>query len=253
MDAQQVAALLQVMQQAVQILQSGAGAGNSAAPEGGGMAADPADPNAMMDDGDMDDMDPTMGDAPDPAMGGDPAIGGDPSMGGMPAAGLDDRVSQLESHTGLKKAATVGLSIEERLDQLEAIHLGEEFEGEVVDRVAQLEATPKLAKALAKSATAPEQIDLKALLDAAVQRGRDSVLAELRKTSATATKAKEDVAPDLGQLRSVGIRRAQSPENLLEKTANDELAEVGFGGALQGLYLMSQSGMSTYSDDDDDE
>jgi hypothetical protein len=44
MDDQKIAALLQVMQQAVQILQSGAGAGDSAAPEGGGMAADPNGP-----------------------------------------------------------------------------------------------------------------------------------------------------------------------------------------------------------------
>lgn len=236
---QQTAALLQTMQQAVQILQSGVGAGDSAAPEGGGMAADP---NAMVDDGDADNMDPTMGDATDPA------------MGGMPPAGLDDRVSQLESHTGLKKAATVILSIEDRLEQLETIHLKTAYEGELIERVEQLEAVPELAEALAKSAAtaAPEQIDLKALLAEAVQQGRDQVLTELRKTSATATKAKEEVAPDLGQLRSVSIRRAQSPEKLLEKSANDELAELGFGGALQGLYLMSQSGMSTYSDDDDE-
>jgi hypothetical protein len=204
----------------------------------------------MMDDGDADSMDPSMGDATDPAM-----AGGDPSMGGMPAAGLDDRVSQLESHTGLKKSAIAGLSIEDRLDQLEAIHLGEEYTGELIERVEQLEGVPKLAKALAKSAAteAPDQIDIAALLDAAVQRGRDSVLAELRKTSNTATKAKTEVAPELGELRSVGIRRAQSPQKLLEKSANDELAEVGFGGALQGLYFMSQNGLSTYSDDDEDE
>jgi DNA-binding ferritin-like protein len=245
MDDQKVAALTQVLQQAVQILQSISGG-----------AADPnADPNAdpaMMDDGDPDNLDPTMGDAADP--NADPNA--DPSMGGMGQPGLHDRVEQLESHTGLKKSATAGLSIEERLEQLEEIHLDTAFDGEIVDRIAQLESVPKLAKSLAKSATteAPDQIDIAELLDAAVQRGRDSVLAELRKTTAVATKSKDEVAPDLGQLRSVGIRRAQSPQ-ALEKSANEELASVGFGGALQGLYLMHQNGMATGfgADEDSDE
>jgi hypothetical protein len=242
MDDQKVAALTQVLQQAVQILQSI-----------GGGAADPnADPNAdpaMMDDGDPDNLDPTMGDAADP--NADPNA--DPSMG---QPGLHDRVEQLESHTGLKKSATAGLSIEERLEQLEEIHLDTAFDGEIADRIAQLESVPKLAKSLAKSAAtaAPDQIDIAALLDAAVQRGRESVLAELRKTTSTATKAKEEVAPDLGQLRSVGIRRAQSPQ-ALEKSANEELASVGFGGAMQGLYYLHQNGMATGfgADEDSDE
>lgn len=209
----QVAALTQALQQAVQILQSGAGAGDSAAPEGADLAADPADPNAMMDDGDADDLDPAMGDDADPMA--DPNA--DPAMGGMPQPGLHDRVEQLENHTGLNKSASAGLSIELRLDQLEKIHLESPFDGELIERIEQLEAIPKLSKALAKAAEAveaPESIDLAAVIKATVEQTTMAVMAKLQKSAVG-----QDELPGLGQLRTVATRRSQQP---LEKSAEDE-------------------------------
>lgn len=245
MDEQKIAALLQVMQQAVQILQSGSGAG-----------ADPAaDPSAMMDDGDADNLDPEMGDAADPAMA-DPNA--DPAMGGMEQPGLHDRVEQLENHTGLNKSASAGLTLDQRLDQLEKIHLDTAFDGEIVDRIEQLEATPKLSKALAKAATAieaPEQIDLKALLAEAVQQGRESVLAELRKSPAT-----QDGLPDLGQMRNVAARRSQSGVELnksAEETPAVDFGDTPFTTALSVMYEMGRGGdarmmLSSVADEADD-
>jgi hypothetical protein len=245
---QQTAALLQTMQQAVQILQAGAGAGDSAAPEADGMAADPS-----MMGGDADDLDPSMGD--DAEMMDDPTMTGmDGGMdGGMPEPGLHDRVEQLETHTGLKKAATAGLSLEERLDQLESIHLGQEYEGEVADRIEQLEGTPRLSKALAKaaqaSADAPEQIDLKELINAAVAQGRAAGLAEAQ---ALQKQASPTEVPALGELRSVSNRKAQPA---LQKAADDDedivdLSTIGVTGSLLAMYEMGRNSLGDWSDDE---
>lgn len=261
MDEQKIAALLQVMQQAVQILQSGSGAG-----------ADPAaDPNAMMDDGDADNLDPAMGDAADPnAMMDDPNAdpNADPAMGGMEQPGLHDRVEQLENHTGLKKSATASLSLPDRVEQLESIHLKQVFgfdgddagsDEELAARLDQLEAHPPLQKALAKAATveAPEQIDLSAVIEAAVNRGRESVLAELRKSPTT-----QDGLPDLGQMRTAATRRSQSIADL-NKSADDDDAAVDFGStpftsALSVMYELGRGGdarmmFSSVADENDDD
>lgn len=256
---QQVTALLQTMQQAVQILQSGAGADDSAVPEDGAMTGDPTDPNMMADDGDEDDADPTMGDAVDPTA--------DPTMGGMPQPGLHDRVEQLETHTGLKKAATASMELVDRVGQLEMIHLGQEYgfgeddnytpEEELAARIANLEATPRLSKALAKAAEpveAPDQIDLSAMIEAAVakgvQRGREDAIAEMKK-AAEVTQTSQALAPDLGQLRSVGSRRAAASKNL-EKSAAPDLSDLSFGQALIGINELSKRGI-TFADYDSDD
>jgi hypothetical protein len=243
---QQTAALLQTMQQAVQILQAGAGAGDSAAPEADGMAADPS-----MMGGDADDLDPSMGD--DTEMMDDPTMTGmDGGMDdGMPEPGLHDRVEQLETHTGLKKAATAGLSLEDRLCQLEMIHLGEEYEGEEIDRIEQLEGTPRLSKALAKAAqaSAPEQIDLKELINAAVAQGRAAGLAEAQ---ALQKQASPTEVPALGELRSVSSRKAQPA---LQKAADDDedivdLSTIGVTGSLLAMYEMGRNSLGDWSDDE---
>ncbi|MGL5062221.1 MAG: hypothetical protein ACRC62_19775 [Microcoleus sp.] len=258
MNPEQAQALLQALQQAVSIVQQVTGDPaadpNAANPEAEmDMAADGAgedmasDPNAEMesgmDDGMADDMDDDMGfeEGDDDEM--------TTEMGdedGMATGNLHDRISQLESHTGLKKSASSGLNLNGRLELLERIHLGTPYEGETVDRVAQLE-----EKVLGKSAAnaAPEVIDFKSLIKAAVEEGRKAGRAEAMA---------ERPAP--GQLRSVGKKKAQAS---LQKSAVDDddaidLAELGFGGSLQALYVMNGvargGGMSVsnYDDGDDD-
>ncbi len=263
MNPEQAQALLQALQQAVSIVQEVAGDPaadpNAANPDAEmDMMADgagedmAADPNAemesgMMDDGmedmdDMDDMDDGMGfeEGDDDEMTTD--MGDDD---GMATGNLHDRVSQLESHTGLKKSASSGLDLNARLEMLERIHLGTPYTGENDDRVAQLE-----GKVLGKSAAAdePDVIDFKSLIKAAVEEGRKAGRAE-----AMAQR------PAVGQLRAVGKKKAQA--SLQKSAASDDdtidLAELGFGGSLQALYVMNGvsggRGMSVGSYDDSDD
>lgn len=261
MNPEQAQALLQALQQAVSIVQEIAGDPaadpNAANPDAEmDMMADgageemAADPNAEMDDGMMDD---DMGDDME-GMGDDMGFeeGDDDDMttemgddDGMATGNLHDRVSQLESHTGLKKSASSGLNLNGRLEMLERIHLGTPYEGEDADRVAQLE-----ERVLGKSAAndAPEVIDFKSLIKAAVEEGRKFGRAEAMA---------ERPAP--GQLRSVGKKKAQA--SLQKSAVGDDdtidLAELGFGGSLQALYVMNGvsggRGMSVSNYDDSDD
>lgn len=261
MNPEQAKALLQALQQAVSIVQEVAGDPaadpNAANPDAEmDMMADgageemAADPNAEMDDGMMDDdmgddmegMDDDMGFEE----GDDDEMTTEMGDDGMATGNLHDRVSQLESHTGLKKSASSGLNLNGRLEMLERIHLGTPYEGEDVDRVAQLE-----EKVLGKSAAndAPEVIDFKSLIKVAVEEGRKAGRAEAMA---------ERPAP--GQLRSVGKKKAQA--SLQKSAVGDDdtidLSELGFGGALQGLWLMrgAQPGngmsLSQFDNSDDD-
>lgn len=249
MSPEQIQAMLQTLKQLLQMVESAAGGGgelDQAADDG---MDDPSmmDGEQMYDDDGMDDpsmMGDDMADdgMDDPSMMGDddeltPDMGGD---GGM-AGNLDDRVAQLEQHTGLKKAATAYLTLDERLDQLEEIHLGQAYEGPDLDRIRQLETkAPRLRKALAQqtAAEAPDQIDLQDLIKAAVAEGVKAGRAQAQQ---------EAGLPNLGALRNVSNRRAQattvrSEDDLRKSVAGQEddldLSEIGFGGALQGLYFM---------------
>lgn len=247
-------ALAQALQQALQIVQSAGGGGELDQAADDGME-DPSmmDGEQMYDDEMPDDgmEDPSMmgDDMADDGMMEDPSMMGDddqltPDMGddGGMTGNLDDRVAQLEQHTGLKKSATVHLTLDERLDQLEEIHLGQAYEGPDLDRIRQLETkAPRLRKALAQqtAAEAPDQIDLQDLIKAAVAEGVKAGRAQAQQ---------EAGLPNLGTLRNVSNRRAQattvrSEDDLRKSVAGQEddldLSEIGFGGALQGLYFMN--------------
>lgn len=249
MDQQITQQLTGLLQQMLQVLQSTGG--------------DPtADPNAADDGTDMD-APPTdgMDDDASPA-----APGMDDDMGG--GASLHDRVSKIEQHTGLKKSA--GAPLAARVDTLEEAYLGEMYEGEMSDRIAQLEEA-----ILTKSATvekpapvvedeAPAEIPLgdliKAATSAAVKEAMDAIAPLLQKSAQD-----DDGLPDLSKLRGaprVGDRKAQravgGDDAALVKAANawgyndSELDQpFTFGDALQAQWNAQQNGTTLFSDDDD--
>lgn len=172
MDPQVLAQLTQLFQQGLTLLQQ--------AQQGGGGEMAPPD----MGEGSAD-MDAEGGGAPDLDMMG----GGDGDMGGGMDDGdgndsLHDRVADLESHTGLAKAAQTS-SLRQRLDDLEDEILGVSYEGPMNQRLAQLEKAAGVTRrasaqrqTAAESAAwsqqqpqAPDEIPLDTLIKSAIQQG----------------------------------------------------------------------------------
>lgn len=257
MDQQMIQALMGVFQQGLQILQQ-AQTGGSAPP--GPMGAAPGAPPMgqppmgsgappMDDDADDDEdmYDDDDGDMDDDAAGDDDGMGGGQS--------LHDRVSQLEGHTGLKKSARGSLS--DRLDALESELLGQEYEGPMVDRVAQLEK----AAGISYTSDAPDEIPLDSLIKSAIQQGIQRGMAELV--------ANDGNIPDVQSMRKsargdrYGQRRGQrtiTTDAELVKAASqfgwddDELDEpVTLGDALMMQYHAQQGGEPLPYDPGDDD
>lgn len=273
MDQQLIQSLMMCFQQGLTLLQqaqAGAGAGNPMGGDGmddGDMAGGPDDgmdeggmgdggavppPMADGEDGDMDDMDGT-------AMGG----------GGT----LHDRVQQLESHTGLKKSAQ-SLPLGERVDALEDEILGQQFEGPMVQRVAQLEKAVGGDLHKAADDEAPQEIPLDALIKSAIANGISQGMRQMRRELQKSAAADDgDDLPEPSTLRknarqaTYGQRRGQqhtvSGDADLIKAAQDWGMDVGsdedldqpigFGDAMMALYQITQNGEAIpYSGDDDD-
>lgn len=266
MDPQLIQQLSQIFQQGLQVLQQ---AGASA----GAPAADPAaGAPDMGGDDDMGGM-PADASAGAPGMGDDDDMGGDDGMGG--GASLHDRISQLESHTGLKKSAS-SAPIVDRLDMLEEHWLGEAYEGSALDRVTQLEGV-----VLKKSATrntrkqsrtqqpatpavddAPDVIPLDTLIKTAISEGVQQVLGQMQQTSSndlpSITNMRKDAAtsrPAYNQRRSVASNQTQSDADLTKAAQSwgydeeDLDKPVSLGDALMLQYHATKSGASFGSDD----
>lgn len=270
MDQQMIQALMGVFQQGLQILQQ-AQTGGSAPP--GPMGAAPGAPPMgqppmgggapggapPMDDGMDDDDDEDMYDSDDGGDDMDDDAAGDDGMGG--GASLHDRVSQLEGHTGLKKSARGSLS--DRLDALESQLLGQEYEGPMVDRVAQLEKAAGLG--YPGDDGAPDEIPLDSLIKSAIQQGIQKGMAEL----VQADPGNNDDIPDVRSMRKsarearYGQRRGQqtiTTDAELVKAASqfgwrdDELDEpVTLGDALMMQYHAQQGGEPLPYDPGDDD
>lgn len=261
MDQQMIQALMGVFQQGLQILQQ-AQTGGSAPP--GMMGAAPGAPPMgqppmgggvpPMDDGMDEDDDEDMYDEDDGDMDDMDDAAADDGMGG--GQSLHDRVSQLEGHTGLKKSARGSLG--DRLDALESELLGQEYEGPMVDRVAQLE---KAAGISYPSDDAPDEIPLDSLIKSAIQQGIQKGMAELV--------ANDGDIPDVQSMRKsargdrYGQRRGQrtiTTDAELVKAASqfgwadDELDEpVTLGDALMMQYHAQQGGEPLPYDPGDDD
>lgn len=177
--------LAQLFQQGLTLLQQ-AQQGGGGGDDGGGMA--PPD----MGEGSAD-MDAEGGAPPDPDMmgGGDGDMGGGMDDGDEGGDSLHDRVRDLESHTGLAKAAQSG-SLSDRIDDLEDEILGQQYEGPMPDRLTQLEkAAGVTRRASGQRQTAPESADwsqqqapdeipLDTLIKSAIQEGIAQGLATQR-------------------------------------------------------------------------
>lgn len=258
LDQQQMSAMMAALQQVMQILQQ-AGAGGGAAPGGGmggGMGA-PPDDGGGMDDPDMD-MDDDGGDD-DPDMGGDDGGGG---------ASLHDRVSQLEDHTGLQKAAGVPLTL--RLDKLESEVLGQEYEGPAVQRVRQLEKSLGIQSrrrggSRRQRGGAPDVIKLDDLFKSAVSQGVAQALEEMgvdRQPSdlpdpETLRKNARQTQNTYGQRR--GTARSVTDADLVKSAESwgwDESTldePVSLGDVLQMQYMAAKAGMALPFDGEDDD
>jgi hypothetical protein len=276
MDNQILQALAGVFQQGLQLIQQ-AQAGDPSTegnPVGG---SDPygQDPNQPMD-GEMPPPDPT-GTAQVPDNGTD-----------MPPqdGNLHDRVSQLESHTGLQKSAG-NLPLIHRLDALEEHWLGESYQGSAGDRVDQLENVilGKSAQSSSGAATrtqnptvddAPDEIDLPSLIKAAASAGAKQGAKEATAAIAALLSQETNIEgnlPPLNHLRKtartpvVGERRGQVPkdqgydklakaaaiwgyeEGAFDEDRLDEPAGSIFGRAMQ--VLLNNPQQATSFDDDD--
>jgi hypothetical protein len=262
MDQQMVQALMGVFQQGLQILQQAQTGGSAPpGPMGAASGAPPMGQPLMgggappMDDGMDEDDDEDMYDADDGDDMDDDAAGDDDGMGG--GASLHDRVSQLEGHTGLKKSARGSLS--DRLDALESQLLGQEYEGPMVDRVAQLEKAAGLG--YPGDDGAPDEIPLDSLIKSAIQQGIQKGMAEL---------VQADEIPDVRSMRKsardarYGQRRGQrtitTDAELVKAAASqfgwndDELDEpVTLGDALMMQYHAQQGGEPLPYDPGDDD
>ncbi|MBD2019330.1 hypothetical protein H6F43_03920 [Leptolyngbya sp. FACHB-36] len=256
MDPQAIQALMQTLQQAVQILQSAA---SDTAP-GDDDDKDMPQPNAAMDDdGDADDMDDLDKDMVDGDDDGD-------------AATLHDRIAQLEQHTGLKKSANA-VPVLERIDALEDHWLGEQYEGAVADRVAQLERVAKLQKSTKPARTqptdddAPEVIHLDALIKTAISEGVKVGVREVVSQMQSDTTSR--TLPPVSEMRKQASqtrynqRKAQPPtvqgDAELIKSAQswgyedgDLDKPVGLGDVLLAQYHAQQNGGSAFLFDDDE-
>lgn len=274
MDPKVVQALMQTLQQALQILQS-ASAAPSGEPDGdedeemqgadASMGDDMGDEDGDEDGNEMDDadasMDDDMGDEDD-----DDSLDKDMDetmptpkkpgkMMGGGGSSLHDRISALESHTGLKKSAS-NLPLVQRVDALEDYHLGEQYEGSVLERVGQLEGV-----VLGKSASdddddeAPEEIALDDLIKAAVAEGsKKAVHLALSELGLTKSAGRSRELPNLQTMRKAaktgnptyGRRRSQAIEMTdaqLQKSAQrwgmdgEDLDEpLTLGDSLQALF-----------------
>lgn len=248
MDQELLQGLTQIFQQGLQLLQQ--------AQQGGGGAMSPG----QMGDDDMggDDEDPS---APPAGMPGGGMMGGGMPGGddgdGMDPSGMDggdtlhDRVSALEGHTGLKKAARGSMG--DRLDALEDEILGQQYDGPMALRVRQLEkALGGVPRQQSLADTAPEEIPLDALIKAAVeqavgkqgQNGGLPSVSSLRKSANQAAIGRRSQAPNL-----------QGDAELI-KAANqwgmgDDLDEpVSFGDALMMQYRAATAGIELPDDED---
>lgn len=264
MDQQMVQALMGVFQQGLQILQQAQTGGSAppgpmgAAPGAPPMGQPPMGGGAPPMDDDADD-DEDMYDADDGDDMDDDAAGDDDGMGG--GQSLHDRVSQLEGHTGLKKSARGSLS--DRLDALESQLLGQEYEGPMVDRVAQLEKAAGIS--FPEDDGAPDEIPLDSLIKSAIQQGIQKGMAEL----VQADPGNDDEIPDVRSMRKsardarYGQRRGQrtiTTDAELVKAASqfgwsdDDLDEpVTFGDALLMQYNVQQGGEPLPYDPGDDD
>lgn len=240
MDPKAVQALLQLLQQMSQILQSA-----SAAPTGEPDGDEGDDEEMEGADASMDD---DMGDEGDDMEGADASMGDDemdedddemdddsldkdmdetmpmpkkkPSkMMGGGGSSLHDRISALESHTGLKKSAS-NLPLVQRVDVLEDYHLGEQYEGSVLERVGQLEGIV-LGKSASVDDAAPEEIALDDLIKAAVAEGSaKAVKLALQELGLNKSAGRSRELPDLQTMRKAaktgnptyGRRRSQATE-----------------------------------------
>lgn len=257
-------ALLPLLQQMVQVVQN--------APDDGDGDNDADDMygddggDAMPDGGDGDpyaDEDDAMpGEmAPPGAMGtSNPP---DPT-GNMPPDGgsLHDRVSQLESHTGLKKSAS-NLPLVDRISSLEDHYLGETYTGAATDRVEQLESVAGLAKSAAVE-SAPDEIDLPSLIKAAAKMAVTEALSELNKSAQSSNSG----LPDPGQLRKTTRRQGQATQSRRQRTtvsSDEDLAKsiglgdgdldepVSFGDVLQLQYNAQKAGLNYFPEDEDED
>jgi len=250
MDPQIAQQLQQALQQLTMLVQQAAGGGGDPGMDPGMAGDDPnMDPNMAGGDPGMDpDMDPNM----------------DPDMDkGM---NLHDRLSNLEAHTGLRKAASVPITA--FLDNLESQYLGQEFEGPIPARVGQLETA--LGIDLSKSAAitdddAPQEIALDSLIKTAMQ---GAIAPLVQRMDRLEGQGDGEGIPSVGSLRkaaraggvSVGRRRSGATtvqnDDDLTKAAQDwgldgELDEkVTWGEALSLLYQGQKSGLLSTADDD---
>lgn len=286
MDPKVAQALLQTLQQAMQIIQSAAGGDD----EGDGEEMDEGDDMQMdkmsskkkmkkksdfmqdeemdeedddEDDEDMDDSE-SMDDSDEMSDEEGYSDDEDDDEETMKAgeSSLHDRLSKLEQHTGLKKAAST-TPIVKRVDRLENEVLGEEYEGSVRDRVAQLE-TVTLGKAAKSSKKkrdeAPDVIPLDDLIKTAVATGIEQGLKQRRNQGQRKSNKKSNLT-SIQELRKnanvsggvqYGRRKSQpvanSSDEALTKTAqawgvdsSDLDAPVSFGEALMTLYQADKS------------
>jgi hypothetical protein len=265
LDQKAMQALMQSLQQALQILQSASAApgGDDEMDEDDEMGDDAMDPNASLDDemDEDDEMGDEMGDEDE--MDEDDEMGDDldKDMGSMGSgSSLSDRIAKLESHTGLKKSAT-NMPLVQRVDALEDWHLGEQYEGSVAQRVEQLEGV----LGLASSDEAPDVIALDDLIKSAIAEGAKiavkNAFKEMGVTSGKGGKPpKGRNLPNVGEMRKAaastqyGRRRSQAPEftdEALAKAAKDWSMEgedleapIGLADALMAQFYAGRSGGS---------
>ena len=263
MDEAVVQQLTQLLQQMLSVLQGQGGAGGmdpgAADVDGTGDAMEGMDdPNAMGDMG---------------AMGDDPTAGGDdPTAPAMEDGTLHDRINQLETHTGLKKAA--GATLLTRVDALEDAVLGQQWEGPLVDRIEQLSQAIGLQKTAkqppAKQPDAkkepPDEIAIEDLIKSAV---REAIIVDrqtrqapaatdypsletLRKTPAQQVQVVERGAPRRSQTVIQTDDELMKAAAELGWTEADLDQEIGIGDVLLMQYNAEQSGDSLFPDEDGD-
>ena len=257
MDPKAVPALLQLLQQMSQILQSASTAPH-AEPDGDEGDDEMEGADASMDDA-MGDEDGDEMDGADASMGGDEMDEDDDEMDddsldkdmdetmpmpkkkpnkmmGGGGSSLHDRISALESHTGLKKSAR-NLPLVQRVDALEDYHLGEQYEGSVLERVGQLEGVV-LGKSASVDDEAPEEIALDDLIKAAVVEGSaKAVKLALKELGLNKSAGRSRDLPDLQTMRKAaktgnptyGRRRSQATE-LTDAQLQKSAQQWGFEG-----------------------
>ncbi|MCD8487880.1 MAG: hypothetical protein LRZ84_14380 [Desertifilum sp.] len=247
MDTAIVQALQQMLQQMTQLLATAGGGDDPNAapgtsppgsiPPAGGMPP-------QTDDGGM--GQPPDGEADGAPMGDDPGMPPDASGGG---GTLHDRVSSLESHTGLKKATGTPLIL--RIESLEEHWLGETYMGKAEERVSQLENVLNLTKSAVQQESTPES-QMRAEIDALKQQiqqltksasGLPSV-ADLRSVTPTINqKRSQSTATDDADLIKAAESWGYSPDELDEPFT--------LGDLLLAQFHANKHGLPVFGDDDD--